>query len=91
MHQYHPGNAMLPVRGTQHLKFSLHVPQSLTSLPVRPLSGCRIYKNELALAALLLIAAARSLLEVRGMHFYFLIFQGFTFLVVGLDLINDRQ
>ena len=50
----------------------------------------RLYRKELALAFLLLTAAARSLLSSHGVHFYFLLFQGLTFLVVGLDLIGDQ-
>ncbi|XP_031492982.1 xyloglucan glycosyltransferase 4-like [Nymphaea colorata] len=49
-----------------------------------------IYHKELALAFLLLTAAARSLLSAQGIHFYFLLFQGVTFLVVGLDLIGEQ-
>ncbi|XP_076959083.1 xyloglucan glycosyltransferase 4-like [Bidens hawaiensis] len=50
----------------------------------------RIYRKELALAFLLLIAATRSLLSAHGIHFYFLLFQGLSFLVVGLDLIGEQ-
>jgi hypothetical protein len=50
----------------------------------------RLYWNELALACLLLTAAARSLLTEHGLHFYFLLFQGISFLVVGLDLIGEQ-
>ncbi|KAL0914548.1 hypothetical protein M5K25_014904 [Dendrobium thyrsiflorum] len=50
----------------------------------------RIYRKELALAFLLLTAAARSLLSAQGIHFYFLLFQGVSFLVVGLDLIGEQ-
>ncbi|KQK20919.1 putative xyloglucan glycosyltransferase 10 [Brachypodium distachyon] len=49
----------------------------------------RIYKKELALSLLLLTAAARSLLTKQGIHFYFLLFQGISFLLVGLDLIGE--
>uniref|UniRef100_A0ACD5U9T2 Uncharacterized protein n=1 Tax=Avena sativa TaxID=4498 RepID=A0ACD5U9T2_AVESA len=49
----------------------------------------RIYKKELALSLLLLTAAARSLLSKQGTHFYFLLFQGISFLLVGLDLIGE--
>ncbi|XP_062187702.1 putative xyloglucan glycosyltransferase 10 [Phragmites australis] len=49
----------------------------------------RIYKKELALSLLLLTAAARSWLSKQGMHFYFLLFQGISFLMVGLDLIGE--
>ncbi|KAG6510338.1 xyloglucan glycosyltransferase 4-like [Zingiber officinale] len=50
----------------------------------------RIYRKELVLACLLLTAAARSLLSAQGVHFYFLLFQGLSFLVVGLDLIGEQ-
>ncbi|CAI0455450.1 unnamed protein product [Linum tenue] len=50
----------------------------------------RLYKKELGLAFLLLTAAARSLLSAHGVHFYFLLFQGLSFLVVGLDLIGEQ-
>ncbi|KAJ4747353.1 Cellulose synthase-like protein [Rhynchospora pubera] len=50
----------------------------------------RIYSKELALAFLLLTAAARSLLSKQGIHFYFLLFQGISFLLVGLDLIGEQ-
>ncbi|KAL5703263.1 putative xyloglucan glycosyltransferase 6 [Ranunculus cassubicifolius] len=50
----------------------------------------RLYRKELALAFILLTAAARSLLSAQGIHFYFLLFQGITFLVVGLDLIGEQ-
>lgn len=50
----------------------------------------KIYRKELALAFLLLTAAARSLLSAHGIHFYYLLFQGLTFLVVGLDLIGEQ-
>lgn len=51
----------------------------------------KIYKKELALAFLLLTAAVRSLLSAQGVHFYFLLFQGVTFLLVGLDLIGEQM
>ncbi|KAL8521704.1 hypothetical protein ACS0TY_012007 [Phlomoides rotata] len=50
----------------------------------------KIYRKELALAFLLLTASLRSLLSAHGLHFYFLLFQGFTFLLVGLDLIGQQ-
>ncbi|CAN0857416.1 Xyloglucan glycosyltransferase 4 [Linum grandiflorum] len=50
----------------------------------------RLYKKELVLASLLLTAAARSLLSAHGVHFYYLLFQGLSFLVVGLDLIGEQ-
>ncbi|XP_057983477.1 xyloglucan glycosyltransferase 4 [Malania oleifera] len=51
----------------------------------------RVYRKELALAFLLLTASARSLLSAHGVHFYFLLFQGLSFLVVGLDLIGEQM
>ncbi|OAY78875.1 putative xyloglucan glycosyltransferase 12 [Ananas comosus] len=50
----------------------------------------RMYRKELTLAFLLLTAAARSLLSAQGIHFYFLLFQGISFLLVGLDLIGEQ-
>ncbi|XP_058103189.1 probable xyloglucan glycosyltransferase 6 [Magnolia sinica] len=50
----------------------------------------RVYRQELVLSFLLLTASARSLLSAQGIHFYFLLFQGITFLVVGLDLIGEQ-
>ncbi|CAN6182363.1 unnamed protein product [Urochloa humidicola] len=50
----------------------------------------KVYKKELALSLLLLTAATRSLLSAQGIHFYFLLFQGVSFLVVGLDLIGEQ-
>lgn len=50
----------------------------------------RLYRKELALALLLLTASARSLLSAHGVHFYFLLFQGLSFLVMGLDLIGEQ-
>ncbi|XP_022727572.1 probable xyloglucan glycosyltransferase 6 isoform X2 [Durio zibethinus] len=50
----------------------------------------RVYRKELALAFILLTASVRSLLSAQGIHFYFLLFQGISFLVVGLDLIGEQ-
>ncbi|KAJ7294939.1 hypothetical protein O6H91_Y223200 [Diphasiastrum complanatum] len=50
----------------------------------------KLYRKELSLAFLLLTAAARSLLSAQGVHFYFLLFQGISFLVIGLDLIGEQ-
>ena len=50
----------------------------------------KIYRKELALAFLLLTAAVRSLLSAQGMHFYYLLFQGVSFLLIGLDLIGEQ-
>ncbi|OVA01203.1 hypothetical protein BVC80_729g8 [Macleaya cordata] len=51
----------------------------------------KLYRKELALAFLLLTAALRSLLAAQGIHFYFLLFQGVSFLLVGLDLIGEQM
>ncbi|KAF7830178.1 putative xyloglucan glycosyltransferase 5 [Senna tora] len=51
----------------------------------------KIYIKELTLAFLLLTASVRSLLSEQGVHFYFLLFQGVTFLLVGLDLIGEQM
>ncbi|XP_076948322.1 putative xyloglucan glycosyltransferase 12 [Bidens hawaiensis] len=51
----------------------------------------RVYTKEIMLAFLLLTAAARSLLAAQGVHFYFLLFQGITFFLVGLDLIGEQM
>ncbi|KAL9271379.1 putative xyloglucan glycosyltransferase 6 [Drosera capensis] len=50
----------------------------------------RLYRKELALAFILLTASLGSLLSAQGIHFYFLLFQGITFAVVGLDLIGEQ-
>ncbi|OAY75329.1 putative xyloglucan glycosyltransferase 6 [Ananas comosus] len=50
----------------------------------------RLYRKELAFAFILLTASVRSLLSAQGIHFYFLLFQGITFLIVGLDLIGEQ-
>lgn len=50
----------------------------------------RLHRKELALAFILLTASVRSLLSAQGIHFYFLVFQGFTFLIVGLDLVGEQ-
>ncbi|KAI4379750.1 hypothetical protein MLD38_006004 [Melastoma candidum] len=60
-------------------------------LAPKPKRVNKIYRKELALAFLLLTAAARSLLAAQGVHFYFLLFQGVTFLLVGLDLIGEQM
>lgn len=59
-------------------------------VPVLKKKKNRLYRKELALAFLLLTAAARSLLSAHGIHFYYLLFQGLSFLVVGLDLIGEQ-
>ncbi|CAI5934951.1 unnamed protein product [Closterium sp. NIES-64] len=88
---------MLNVRIEDQLKVKIDQPllttppKSTEAITLSKPTGRKLYKNELALALLLLVAAARSLLTVAGMHFYFLLFQGFTFLIVALDLISDRQ
>lgn len=50
----------------------------------------KIYRKELALAFLLITASVRSLLAAHGLHFYFLLFQGIAFVLVGLDLIGEQ-
>lgn len=60
-----------------------------TPTPVKKMN--KIYRKELALAFLLLTASVRSLLSAHGVHFYFLLFQGMTFLLVGLDLIGEQM
>lgn len=50
----------------------------------------RLYRKELALSFILLTASVRSLLSAQGIHFYYLLFQGVTFLVIGLDLIGEQ-
>ncbi|XP_062023375.1 probable xyloglucan glycosyltransferase 6 [Rosa rugosa] len=66
----------------------------LTKLETSKKSGKRrrnrLYRKELVIAFVLLTASARSLLSAQGIHFYFLLFQGITFLVVGLDLIGEQ-
>ncbi|KAK3124368.1 hypothetical protein QOZ80_7BG0585620 [Eleusine coracana subsp. coracana] len=89
-----------PKERNQHKAFSTPILPVATikeySMPKQPApkneSGKkynRIYKKELTLSLLLLTAAARSLLSKQGMHFYFLLFQGISFLMVGLDLIGE--
>lgn len=63
--------------------------EEVSPSPVKKVN--KIYKKELALALLLLTAAARSLLTAQGVHFYFLLFQGMSFLLVGLDLIGEQM
>ncbi|KAL3629252.1 Xyloglucan glycosyltransferase 4 [Castilleja foliolosa] len=58
--------------------------------PVSKKKKNRIYRKELALAFLLLTAAGRSLLSAQGIHFYYLLFQGLSFLAMGLDLIGEQ-
>ncbi|KAA3458093.1 putative xyloglucan glycosyltransferase 5 [Gossypium australe] len=60
-----------------------------TPVPVKRVN--KIYRKELTLAFLLLTASVRSLLSAQGVHFYFLLFQGLTFLLVGLDLIGEQM
>ncbi len=69
----------------------MHLPPPPLVVPSAPKKKAnRLYRKELALAFLLLTAAARSLLSAKGVHFYFLLFQGISFLVVGLDLIGEQ-
>ncbi|KAF7845604.1 putative xyloglucan glycosyltransferase 6 [Senna tora] len=61
----------------------------LSKKTVKPKKN-RLYRKELALAFILLTASVRSLLSAQGIHFYFLLFQGISFLVIGLDLIGEQ-
>ncbi|XP_022981953.1 probable xyloglucan glycosyltransferase 5 [Cucurbita maxima] len=63
--------------------------EKVVAAPVKKVN--KIYRKELALAFLLLLASLRSLLAAQGVHFYFLMFQGVTFLLVGLDLIGEQM
>ncbi|KAF5204594.1 Xyloglucan glycosyltransferase [Thalictrum thalictroides] len=63
--------------------------EALTPAPVKKVN--KIFRKELALAFLLLTASVRSLLSAQGVHFYFLLFQGVSFLLVGLDLIGEQM
>ncbi|XWS30329.1 hypothetical protein CRYUN_Cryun24cG0107900 [Craigia yunnanensis] len=75
----------------RHSESGLEMLNKLKQQEVTPVKKRnRLYRKELALAFLLLTAAARSLLSAHGIHFYFLLFQGLTFLVVGLDLIGEQ-
>ncbi|XWS44212.1 hypothetical protein CRYUN_Cryun15aG0024900 [Craigia yunnanensis] len=75
----------------RHSESGLEMLNKLKQKEVTPVKKRnRLYRKELALAFLLLTAAARSLLSAHGIHFYFLLFQGLTFLVVGLDLIGEQ-
>jgi hypothetical protein len=65
-------------------------PPLVSTAPIPKKKANRLYRKELSLAFLLLTAAARSLLSAKGVHFYFLLFQGISFLVVGLDLIGEQ-
>ncbi|KAH8931172.1 hypothetical protein BDL97_19G008400 [Sphagnum fallax] len=65
-------------------------PPLVPTAPIPKKKANRLYRKELSLAFLLLTAAARSLLSAKGVHFYFLLFQGISFLVVGLDLIGEQ-
>lgn len=74
-----------------HSENSIHRSASDSGLSeLRTKRKNRLYRKELALAFILLTASLRSLLSAQGIHFYFLMFQGVTFLVVGLDLIGEQ-
>jgi cellulose synthase/poly-beta-1,6-N-acetylglucosamine synthase-like glycosyltransferase len=75
---------------TEDLKLKPLIPPSVHAAPVPKKKKNRLYRKELSLAFLLLTASARSLLSAQGLHFYFLLFQGISFLVVGLDLIGEQ-
>ncbi|XP_015937326.1 probable xyloglucan glycosyltransferase 5 [Arachis duranensis] len=68
-----------------------HFKEQKESAPTPIKKANKIYKKELTLAFLLLTASVRSLLSAQGVHFYFLLFQGVTFLLVGLDLIGEQM
>ncbi|OMP00264.1 glycosyl transferase [Corchorus capsularis] len=76
----------------RHSESGLEMLEKLKQQEVTPVKKKKnkLYRKELALAFLLLTAAARSLLSAHGVHFYFLLFQGLTFLAVGLDLIGEQ-
>lgn len=80
------------IRGSSESELSelnkLKEQKEMVNAPVKKMN--RLYKKELALAFLLLTASLRSLLAAQGVHFYFLLFQGITFLLVGLDLIGEQ-
>ncbi|KAH6559281.1 hypothetical protein KP509_1Z016500 [Ceratopteris richardii] len=69
---------------------SLRGSQIQPIMPRRRKTTNRLYRKELTLAFLLLLAAAQSLLSLQGVHFYFLALQGISFLLVGLDLIGEQ-
>lgn len=75
---------------TQDVKLKPLLPPSIHAVPAPKKKKNRLYRKELSLAFLLLTASARSLLSAQGLHFYFLLFQGISFLVVGLDLIGEQ-
>lgn len=81
------------IRGASDSELSemnqLREPEKPMPEPVKKMN--KIYRKELALAFLLLTASVRSLLSAHGVHFYFLLFQGVTFLLVGLDLIGEQM
>ncbi|KAH6783614.1 Cellulose-synthase-like C5 [Perilla frutescens var. hirtella] len=77
------------VRGASENDLSLLEDQKALKPPIKKTN--KIYRKELALAFLLLTASVRSLLSAHGLHFYFLLFQGFTFVLVGLDLIGEQM
>lgn len=74
---------------THDVKLKPLLPDSVHTTPPKKKRN-RLYRKELLLAFLLLAASARSLLSAHGLHFYFLLFQGISFLVVGLDLIGEQ-
>lgn len=75
---------------TQDVKLKPLIPPSAHAASAPKKKKNRLYRKELSLAFLLLTASARSLLSAQGVHFYFLLFQGISFLVVGLDLIGEQ-
>ncbi|PON76432.1 Nucleotide-diphospho-sugar transferase [Parasponia andersonii] len=83
--QIHRGASESELSALNHLMEQ----KEAAAIPVKKVN--KIYKKELTLAFLLLTASVRSLLSAQGVHFYFLLFQGVTFLLVGLDLIGEQM
>ncbi|MBA0810704.1 hypothetical protein Gohar_002669 [Gossypium harknessii] len=80
-------------RGASQSEFTEYneLKEQKEAAPIRIKKVNKIYRKELTLAFLLLAASVRSLLSSQGVHFYFLLFQGVTFLLVGLDLIGEQM
>ncbi|CAA7398686.1 unnamed protein product [Spirodela intermedia] len=76
-------------RGASESELAKLNEQRVEAPPVKKKAN-KIYRKELFLALLLLTAAVRSLLSAQGIHFYFLLFQGISFLLVGLDLVGEQ-
>ncbi|KAG8491139.1 hypothetical protein CXB51_014339 [Gossypium anomalum] len=80
-------------RGASQSEFTEYneLKEQKQAAPIRIKKVNKIYRKKLTLAFLLLAASVRSLLSAQGVHFYFLLFQGVTFLLVGLDLIGEQM